>query len=285
MKKIFTRHDLFLAILLSGFVIIIGFINPSFLSIGTLFDVLRNQTVYILLAFALLPVVILGGFDISFVAIAAFATYPAILILTQFGYAGGMWLFYTLWQWVLVSQPDVNGWLIWTFKLAIFDFSLGMSSVIFGLLTLSSGSRSTSLPLPGFGRLEQEVACYCSIRGGSVKSSCFISTDHFAYSSLYLYFYAIQQAADIFTHWEATNPLQYGQALTEKNIYLIVFAIMGALAAIAGATNSGLGFGKCDFCRKVYESLCHGHYRRWLQSMVAKDSVFGITYWAYCLLV
>ena len=75
LKMRFMSYDLFLFFLLSAFVLTIGLINPSFFSLANLFDIIRYQTVYILLGFALLPVVILGGLDISFVAVAAMATF------------------------------------------------------------------------------------------------------------------------------------------------------------------------------------------------------------------
>ena len=190
---------------------VIGLINPAFFSIGTLFDVIRNQTVYILLAFALLPVVILGGFDISFAAIAAFATYPAILLLTQMGYEGGIWLFYILAMVFGIMAGLLNGWLISTFKLAIFDFSLGMSSVIFGLLALSAGSRTTSGPLQALvGWNKKWLVTVQSVAGESSLHVSFILIilhDHgfVCFSSLF------HNRQVYITHWEVINRLPYAQ--------------------------------------------------------------------------
>ena len=75
-NNIFKSYEFLLLLLLIAFAGIIGLINPAFFSIGTLFDVIRIQTLWILLSFGLLPVLILGGVDISFVAIAAISTFP-----------------------------------------------------------------------------------------------------------------------------------------------------------------------------------------------------------------
>ena len=93
-KKILQSNEMTLCLLLILFVITIGLINPAFFSIGTMFDVIRNQTIYILLAFGLLPVVILGGLDISFVAVASLATLVSRISMAAFNYDGGMWFFY-----------------------------------------------------------------------------------------------------------------------------------------------------------------------------------------------
>ena len=58
-KRLDLSYELILFCLLIVFVLTIGLINPAFFSWGTLFDVLRNQTLNTLLAFGLLPIVIL----------------------------------------------------------------------------------------------------------------------------------------------------------------------------------------------------------------------------------
>lgn len=260
MKNNAGSHDLFLAILLTGFAIIIGLINPTFFSIGTFFDIIRNQTVYILLAFALLPVVILGGFDISFAAIAAFATYPALLILTRLNYEGGIWLFYLLAMAFGILAGLLSGWLIWSYKLEIFDFSLGMSSVIFGLLALSAGSRTTSGPLQALvGWNRKWLVTVQSVAGESSLHISFlliiltiISLYVFLrFSTIGRYIYALG----------SDKSVAIRTGIDSRKIYLILFSIMGGLSAIAGVTNSGLGFGNATFAGKymrVYATVIIG---------------------------
>ena len=72
-KNFFKSYEFLLVVMLVVFVLVIGLINPAFFSIGTLFDAIRIQTIWLIMAFGLLPVVILGGVDISYVAIAAVA--------------------------------------------------------------------------------------------------------------------------------------------------------------------------------------------------------------------
>jgi simple sugar transport system permease protein len=272
-KKILKNHDFFLALLLAAFAIIIGLINPAFFSIGTLFDVIRNQTVYILLAFALLPVVILGGFDISFAAIAAFSTFPAIIVLSNLGYEGGMWLFYILAMIFGIGAGLLNGWLIWVFKLAIFDFSLGMSSVIFGLLALSSGSRTTSGPLKALvGWNKKWLVTVQSVAGESGLHVSFILII-LTFIALYVFLHFTTVGRYIYA-LGSDKSVAIRTGIDSKKIYLIVFAIMGALAAVAGATNSGLGFGNAAFAGKfmrVYATVIIGG----ASIHGGKGSVFG----------
>ena len=259
-KNINDRRVTYLALLLAAFAIIIGLINPAFFSIGTLFDVIRNQTVYILLALALLPVVILGGFDISFAAIAAFATYPAILLLTRYGYEGGIWLFYILAMVFGIAAGMLNGWLIWNFKLAIFDFSLGMSSVIFGLLALSAGSRTTSGPLLAL--VGWNKKWLMTVQSVSGESSLHVSVliILIAITALYIFLRFSTSGRYIYA-LGSDKSVAIRTGIDSRKIYLITFAIMGTLAAVAGATNSGLGFGNATFAGKfmrVYATVIIG---------------------------
>ena len=272
-KSIFKNHDFFLVLLLAAFIVTIGLINPAFFSIGTLFDVIRNQTVYILLAFALLPVVILGGFDISFAAIAAFATYPAIILLTQMGFEGGIWLFYILAMVFGIAAGMLNGWLIWAFKLAIFDFSLGMSSMIFGLLALSSGSRTTSGALQALvGWNRKWLVTVQSVAGESGLHVSFILIV-LIFMALYIFLRFTTIGRYIYA-MGSDKSVAIRTGIDTKKIYLIVFSIMGALAAVAGATNSGLGFGNAAFAGKfmrVYATVIIGG----ASIHGGKGSVFG----------
>ncbi len=139
-KRFYKTYEFFLLALLVVIAVAIGLINPAFFSVGTLFDVIRIQTIYILLAFGLLPVVILGGVDISFVAIAALATFPTHTFLTNIGYEGGIWLYYLIAIIIGIMAGLLIGYLIATFKLGIFDLSLGMNTMLYGFVLFFVGS-------------------------------------------------------------------------------------------------------------------------------------------------
>jgi len=213
-----------------------------------------------LLALALLPVVILGGFDISFAAIAAFATYPAILILTHYGYEGGIWLFFLVSMGFGLAAGLLNGYLIWNFKLAIFDFSLGMSSVIFGLLALFAGSRTTSGALQAL--IGWNKKWLLTVQSVSGESSLHFSVLIIIAAIIVLYIFLRFSTAGRYIYALGNDKsVAVRTGIDSKKIYLLVFAIMGALAAVAGATNSGLGFGNATFAGKfmrVYATVIIG---------------------------
>ena len=140
MAKIFKSYEFFLFLLLITAWIFIGLINPAFFSLVTLLDMIRIQTVFIIMALGLLPVFILGGIDMSFVAISALATYPLHIYLLEIDYQGGAWIYFLVAILVGLAVGLLEGLLINSFKLDIFNMSLGMNMLIYGAILFFVGS-------------------------------------------------------------------------------------------------------------------------------------------------
>ena len=238
-KSIFKTYEFFLVLLLAAIAIGIGLINPAFFSIGTLFDVIRIQTIYILLGFGLLPVVILGGVDISFVAIAALATFPVHTVLTNMGYEGGIWLYYVLGIIIGISAGLLIGWLISTFKLGIFDLSLGMNTMLYGFVLFFVGSVvSFDLPQGMIGWNQKWLITVQSTVGQSGLHVSFISII-VAGIAMHIFLQYTTLGRAIYA-MGSDKSVAIRTGFNIKRVYLTVFPIMGAMAAIAGLTYSAL---------------------------------------------
>ena len=86
LNKIIRTNEFVIFLILVALSVVVGLINPAFFSISTVFDILRASNVYFIMAFGLLPIMILGGIDISFVAIAAVTSYTTHMFLIGLGY-------------------------------------------------------------------------------------------------------------------------------------------------------------------------------------------------------
>jgi simple sugar transport system permease protein len=238
-KSIFRTNEFFLALLLATFALIIGIANPAFFSIGTLFDVIRIQTVYILMAFGLLPVIILGGVDISFVAIAALATYPVHIVLLKMGYEGGIFIYYVFAILIGILAGLLIGWLISTFKLGIFDLSLGMNTMIYGFVLFFVGSfQSTDIPQGMVGWNMKWLIKVQSVVGTSGLHISFL-TILIAGIAMHIFLQYTTLGRAIYA-MGSDKSVAIRTGFNIKKVYLIVFPIMGVLAAIAGLTYSAL---------------------------------------------
>src|SRR6059058_5355833 len=88
-KEAFRRHDVQLAGLIVVMGVIFSVLSRSFLSVGNLVSLLENYSVMAIMAAGLLVVLISGGIDISFAAIAAVSQYLMATFLVHYG---GNWL-------------------------------------------------------------------------------------------------------------------------------------------------------------------------------------------------
>jgi len=238
-KSFFKTYEFFLFLLLAVFGLTIGLINPTFFSVGTLFDVIRIQTVYILMAFGLLPVIILGGVDISFVAIAALATYPVHIILLKMGYEGGIFVYYVFAILIGILAGLLIGWLVSTFKLGIFDLSLGMNTMIYGFVLFFVGSfQSTDIPQGMVGWNMKWLVTVKSVVGQSGLHISFLSII-FTGIALHIFLKYSTLGRAIYA-MGSDKSVAIRTGFNIKKVYLVVFPIMGALAGIAGLTYSVL---------------------------------------------
>ena len=88
-KAVLRRHDVQLAGIICVMALIFSAMSRTFLSAGNLVALLENYSVMAIMACGLLVVLISGGIDISFAAVAAVSQYLTAIIITQLG---GNWV-------------------------------------------------------------------------------------------------------------------------------------------------------------------------------------------------
>lgn len=76
------RPEFFTALMIAIVAIVVAFLNPDFLQVGMLFDILRSSTVVGIFALGVLVVLAAGGIDVSFTAIAALTMYSITKAVT-----------------------------------------------------------------------------------------------------------------------------------------------------------------------------------------------------------
>ncbi len=254
----FQSYELFLFLLLIGFIGLIGVINPAFFSLGTLFDLIRNQIVYVLFAFALLPVVILGGVDISFVGIAALSGFFTRIVLTNLGYEGGIWLVYLTASAIGMLLGMVVAGLVSSFKLNIFELSLGLVPLIHGFLTLSSAfmhSPRRLVALNGW-NMKWLVTVPAAVGRSGLHVSVLVVAAVFISMSVFLRYSVLGRSIYAMG---SNRSVAIRTGVDTRKIYFTVFMLMGALAAVAGITSSGLGSGSFEEKYfKIYATIIIG---------------------------
>ena len=135
-----------LVVVLITYCAMVGMKNPAAMSLETLLDLVRNGSGQAVVAMGVLLVMISGGIDVSFLAIAISASYVSTVIVTTYGLAVPN----TIWSLLLVLGISmavgillgcVNGLVIYFFKLPTFITTLATQSIFHGALATFVGTK------------------------------------------------------------------------------------------------------------------------------------------------
>lgn len=155
MKIDFSRNETLVALVILGFCALATVADPSFLSLATLTDLLRSSIVLGIFAVAALLVLISGGLDVSFTAVAAFTMYTTALLLNTWAPGVPWFVAFGVGMGIGGLLGLINAIFIAGFGLPTLIVTLGTLSVFRGfMLTFIGQKQITTLPsgMREFGR-------------------------------------------------------------------------------------------------------------------------------------
>jgi simple sugar transport system permease protein len=139
MNKLAHRTESLLLLL----IILIGFlfttINPKFASLGNLLDLIKSYSFYGILSVGVLVVLLSGGIDISFTAIAQVAEYSCVSWLLAFG--GNLGTAFLLSCCIGCLLGLFNGLLIHFIRIPPIITTIGTLNLYYGVLYVVSGGQ------------------------------------------------------------------------------------------------------------------------------------------------
>ena len=240
LNKILRTNEFIVFLILVGLSVVVGAINPAFFTISTLFDTLRASIVYFIMAFGLLPIIIAGGVDISFVAIAAVASYATHMFLIGRGYQGGILLYFFLATVIGLLAGLLNAFLVTRFKLPIFDVSLATFTMWYGFNLFFIGATANfDLPKPTVGYYENFLIVANDPVVG--QTGLHVSILYVLVIGLLIWWFLKYTTIGRGVYAIGGNrEVAIRSGFNVNRIMMIIFAIMGTLAAIAGVTQAFL---------------------------------------------
>lgn len=140
MKKLFLKNEFLVALTIIALSLVIGTVNHAFFSLANLFDILRSSVVMGIFAVGVLIVIISGGIDVSFTAIAVFSMYVTTKILIALNFQGPIAVALLLSAGIGLLLGLVNAALISSFKLPTLIVTLGTQSMYRGFMLAFIGS-------------------------------------------------------------------------------------------------------------------------------------------------
>ncbi len=143
LRKLRPMEKYLIGILLV-YILLVSFISDNFFTMNTLVDLLKTSSGTLILAAGVLMVLISGGIDVSFTAVAVTASYMAIRFAMDLDIDN---LYFIILVSIILGgiMGAINALLIYFLKISTFIVTLGTSSVFYGFLTTFIGTNSISV--------------------------------------------------------------------------------------------------------------------------------------------
>ncbi|MDR0362271.1 MAG: ABC transporter permease [Planctomycetota bacterium] len=148
-RYFFNRHEWFLVGVLVVLSAVITCINPSFLSFENITDLLKSFTVLGIFSLGMFMVIVSGGFDISFTAIAQAAQYAVVaLLMFRWASIGDIWVAIFLAVLFGLVLGCVNGAIIHFFKIPPIMVTIATQNLYYGIMyVITKGDLIHDIPL------------------------------------------------------------------------------------------------------------------------------------------
>ncbi len=240
MKIDWTRNETLVFLVVVAFCVLTTAVDPAFLSLPTLFDLLRNSIVTGIFAIGVLLVLISGGIDVSFTAIAAFAMYTTTLTLVNLGIDVPWYGIFALSILIGTGLGLVNAVFIAGFRLPTLIVTLGTLSAFRGFLLTFVGSQLISNVPPGM----RDFSRLTMLRG--------TTSEGYFYSLPWAFVALVLVVAGT---WFLLNKTLLGRKIFAiggssdsarrigigvRGVQVFVYAYVGALSGLAGIIHASL---------------------------------------------
>lgn len=145
-KKNLTTNEMFVVYIILILSLLIGTVNPAFFTIDTVFGTARSILITMIFALCEMVIIISGGIDVSFPAIACFSLYFTISIMNTYHINSAVFAFISAGL-LGFAWGAINGLLIGKFKIPALIATLGTSSLANGAtLVYSKGREIANIP-------------------------------------------------------------------------------------------------------------------------------------------
>ena len=241
MVKINYKSNEFLVLLvIIAFAIVATIADANFLSIPTLFDLLRNGIVIGIFAIGVLLVLISGGIDVSFTAIAVFALYTTTLLVKQSGLELAWPLVFGVSALIGMGLGLINAVFIAGFRLPTLIVTLGTLSAFRGFLLTFVGSQLIS----NVPKSMQEFSRLMIIRGTDDRGYFFSLPWAFAFlvAVVVLTWFLLRRTLLGRTIFALGGSLESARriGINVRLTQIFVYGYVGGLAGLAGIIHASM---------------------------------------------
>ncbi|MBN1148260.1 MAG: ABC transporter permease [Anaerolineales bacterium] len=138
MKKFFSYHETYVFLAIVIVALAITAVSPSFFTLENLFDMLKSYSLIGTFAIGVLFVLISGGIDISFTAIATITGYATAVLLLQHGDQLNIFLIFLITGVIGILLGSFNALIIYLFRIPSIITTIATLNIYYGILTVVS---------------------------------------------------------------------------------------------------------------------------------------------------
>lgn len=211
-------------------------VSPHFLSKQNIFNVLRQQVPYALIAIGMMLTIVTGGIDLSASAICGCGSVFASLVIMKWGLSGGMSLTVAIVMAILLgcALGAVNGVLIGILRMPPFIVTLAMMTAGQGLAYMLTGGAQIQLQ-------STNAAAEMLTRFGSARDAFGVPLPVYLALAVALIFFFLMKFTPFGRTILAVGSNEAAVKLAGLSVTkykIIVYTLSGALAALAGVVIS-----------------------------------------------
>jgi simple sugar transport system permease protein len=139
--KILRRNEFYLFLVIVAFCVAITIVSPAFLTIENMFDLIRSSSGMAILAIGFFVVLLSGGTDISFPAVAIVAQYISVNAIIALG-IDNLWLALAISSAIGIAFGAVNAFFISFFKIPTLIVTLATMNIFHGAMLEFVGTKA-----------------------------------------------------------------------------------------------------------------------------------------------
>lgn len=145
LRKLTSRSEFYIALVFLALCLLIEIRSHQFFTPNNIVDILSALVVPGIFAIGEFMVIVSGGFDVSFPALASLTGYATTKMLLDMGWEGGVWLPILITIGIGAVLGAFNGLFIGYFELPAMIVTLGSSSVFKGLMQGALNSKQLAV--------------------------------------------------------------------------------------------------------------------------------------------
>ena len=239
LKRLFRHHETYVALAILILTVFITALNRNFLTLENILDILKSSSFIGIMAVGVLVVLISGGIDISFTAVATVGEYVMAVVITR--YTGNIVLAFLISMAIGLVLGLVNAQLIYRFNIPTIIVTIGTLNIFYGLLIVFSGGKWIYTLPAWFSRIA-EIRLFTFTNAGGIPFGLSIVTVIWivvvAVTAFILNYTTLGRSLYAVGGCGVDKSPAYRAGINVYKVQMFVYSFMGVVAGIAGVVQA-----------------------------------------------